>query len=66
MFESKHWLKELMIIVVLQFAIGIGVGLLFPFYIAAPLAIGILFLIIWQLHKSAVKVRSEINMGDFN
>jgi hypothetical protein len=60
--KKKSTVKEVIVMKLLHIALGLGFGLLFPYYLAVFLIVGLLFLIISRIHISAIRnliVRSD-------
>ena len=59
LFESKNWLKELTVYVLISTTIGISLSLIIPFpYVIAPITM-LKYFIFWRLHKRAVEKREQ-------
>lgn len=52
--KKKSTVKEVIVMKLLHIALGLGFGLLLPYYLAVFLIVGLLFLIISRIHISAV------------
>ena len=61
LFELKNWWKELAIIIIVGFSTDITTSLIFPFPYDLPIDSGVLYLIIWMLHKRAVKKKVSVS-----
>jgi len=51
MFDSEHWFKETILLILLMTVIAIPVAWFVPFPISYPVAVGIVILIVWLIHK---------------
>ena len=60
LFESENWWKELTVIIIVSFATSITTSFIFPFPYVLPIDYGVFYLIIWILHKRAVKKKVSI------
>lgn len=53
--KKKVTIKEVIVLILLDTALGIGSSLLLPYYVSPFLAVGVLFLIVSRLHARAIK-----------
>jgi Type II CAAX prenyl endopeptidase Rce1-like len=51
MFESEHWFKETIVLIALMTVVAVPVAWFVPFPISYPVAVGVVILIVWVIHK---------------
>jgi hypothetical protein len=55
-FDSKHWFKETIVLMVLLGVISLVVSLFVPFPYSYPIIFGIVILIVWAIHRRSRNV----------
>ncbi|TLX84461.1 MAG: hypothetical protein E6L04_06905 [Thaumarchaeota archaeon] len=50
-FDSQNWLKETLVLIVLVAVVALVVGMFVPFPLSYPVAVGVVILIVWRIHK---------------
>jgi F0F1-type ATP synthase assembly protein I len=51
MFDSEHWFKEAILLILLTMAITIVVSMFIPFPLSYPVVVAVVILIVWRIHK---------------
>lgn len=64
MFESKNWFKEFVVVIALALTLLYTLGFISPFPYSIPIAMGVLTLIIWLIHKKSISARGNTSGND--
>lgn len=55
MFESRDWLKELLIILALYIGIATAINIIVPSFLSVPVSAGLVILVVYRIHRKSSK-----------
>jgi F0F1-type ATP synthase assembly protein I len=51
MFDSQEWFKDTLVLIALMTVVWVVVSMFVPFPLSYPVAVGVVILIVWRIHK---------------
>jgi len=55
MFESRDWLKELLIILALYIGIATAINIIVSSFLSVPISAGLVILVVYRIHRKSSK-----------